>query len=73
VVVDELGSMELISETFVDAVAALFDGDASVVSTVHARKHPFTDRLKRRDDIELILLSKANREDLPERIAKRLL
>jgi nucleoside-triphosphatase len=73
VVVDELGSMELISETFVNAVAALFDGDVPVVSTVHVRKHPFTDRLKRRDDIELILLSKANRDDMPEQIAKRLL
>jgi nucleoside-triphosphatase len=73
IVIDELGKMELASDSFCDAVAALFEKDVSVVATVHAFKHPFTDELKGRADIELIRLSKANRDALPDEIAGRLL
>jgi nucleoside-triphosphatase len=72
VVIDELGKMELASEALVNAVSQLFDGDADVVATVHARKHAFTDELKGRDDTELIRLTRENRDGLPEEIAERL-
>jgi nucleoside-triphosphatase len=71
VVIDELGSMELASAAFVDAVAAVFDGDVPVVATVHAKNQAFTDGLKRRDDVELIRLTKGNRDVIPEQIARR--
>jgi len=72
-VIDELGKMELASERFRDAVTALLDADVSVVATVHAFRHPFTDELKRRSDVELVRLTKANRDDLPDALAARLL
>ena len=71
-VVDELGKMELASARFRDAVAALLDADVPVVATVHTFRHPFTDELKRRSDIELIHLSKRNRDGLPSALAARL-
>jgi nucleoside-triphosphatase len=70
VLIDELGKMELLSERFRDAVGALFDGDAYVVATVQAGRHPFTDALKRRS--EVVRLSAANRDALPAELAARL-
>lgn len=67
-VIDELGKMELASELFRDAVAALFAADTPIVATVHAHRHPFTDGLKRRDDVEVLHVTRANRDALPERI-----
>jgi nucleoside-triphosphatase len=72
VLIDELGQMELAFEPFRDAVRAVFAADVEVVATVHARSHPFTDALKRRSDVELLHLTPANRDALPERLAARL-
>jgi nucleoside-triphosphatase len=67
-VIDELGKMELASERFRDAVGALFDADTPIVATVHAHRHPFTDALKRRDDVEVRRVTRANRDALPKQI-----
>jgi nucleoside-triphosphatase len=72
-VIDELGKMELASARFRDAMTALFDADIPLVATVHAFRHPFTDELKRRADVEVVKLSKANRDDLPGALAARVL
>jgi nucleoside-triphosphatase len=72
-VIDELGKMELASERFREAVTALLDADVPLVATVHVFRHPFTDELKRRTDVDLIRLSKANRDELPDALAARIL
>jgi nucleoside-triphosphatase len=72
VVIDELGKMELASKPFRDAVAALFEADTHVVSTVHAHRHPFTDELKRRADVEVQRVTRGNRDALPEQIRSTL-
>jgi nucleoside-triphosphatase len=72
-IVDELGKMELASARFRDAVTGLLDRDAPLVATVHAFRHPFTDELKRRPGVELVRLTRANRDDLPDALAARLL
>jgi nucleoside-triphosphatase len=69
VVIDELGKMELASETFRGAVADLFDRRLSLVATVHVARHPFTDALKR--DAELVRVTRGNRDELPSKIAER--
>jgi nucleoside-triphosphatase len=71
-IVDELGKMELASARFRDAVTGLLDTDAPLVATVHAFRHPFTDELKRRPGVELVRLTRANRDDLPDALAARL-
>jgi nucleoside-triphosphatase len=73
IVIDELGKMELASERFREAVGAVFDAEVPLVATVHAFRHPFTDELKRRSDVELVKLSKANRDELPDALAERVL
>ena len=69
VVIDELGKMELASEGFRQAVSSLFERNLPIVATVHAFAHPFTDKLKRRPDVETIRISQRNREALPGRLA----
>lgn len=71
VVVDELGKMELASDRFVAAFERLLERPVSLVATIHAFRHPFTDRLKRRPDVEVIHLTSANRDRLPGQLAAR--
>jgi nucleoside-triphosphatase len=73
VIVDELGKMELASSGFREAVLGLFDVSVSLVATVHAHSHPFTDELKRRRSVEVVRLTRGNRDELPARLAERLL
>ncbi|MEV5549630.1 nucleoside-triphosphatase [Streptomyces sp. NPDC052309] len=73
VLIDELGRMELACAPFRDAVRALFDSAAGdVVATVQARPDPFTDALKQRPDVEVVHLTPANRDGMPEALAARL-
>ena len=72
VVIDELGKMELASERFRHAIEELLAGPAALVASVQATRHPFTDRLKQRRDVELIRLRAANRDVLPGELARRL-
>jgi nucleoside-triphosphatase len=72
VVIDEVGKMELASARFREAVSRLLETDADLVATVHVFRHPFTDELKHRRDVERISVTRANRDSLPERLAERL-
>ena len=64
--------MELASEPFRERVAAIFSGRVDVVATVHVFRHPLTDALKRRPDVERIRVTAASRDDLPGQLADRL-
>ena len=72
VLIDELGKMELASEAFREEVAALFDAPNTIVATVHVFRHPLTDALKRRPDVERIRVTHAARDVLPQQLAERL-
>jgi nucleoside-triphosphatase len=72
VVIDELGKMELASGRFRDAVRSLLDQSIPLVATVHSHRHPFTDTIKRRADVEVIRLTRSSRDALPEKLASRL-
>lgn len=71
--IDEVGKMELACSPFRAAVHELFDGETPVAATVHAFRDPFTDALKARSDLELLRLTRENRDGLPRRIAELLL
>jgi nucleoside-triphosphatase len=71
--IDELGKMELASSAFVTAVRGLFDRKTSVAATVHTFRDPFTDALKARPDVELVRLTRENRDSLPGQIVELLL
>jgi nucleoside-triphosphatase len=71
-IIDELGKMELASDAFREAVAALLDRPVPVAATVQSASHAFTDALKRRRDVETMRVTTANRDELPELLAARL-
>ena len=71
-VIDELGKMELASPAFRDAVARLLESPVAVVATVLAGRHPFTDAVKRRRDVEVLKVTAGNRDSLPAEVARRL-
>ena len=73
VLIDELGKMELASEAFRDAVAAVFESETPIVATVHVARHPFTDELKNSASVEILGVSRHSRDDLPEQLVERLL
>jgi nucleoside-triphosphatase len=72
VVIDELGKMELASDRFREAVSRLLETPADLVATVHVFRHPFTDALKRLDDVERVQVTRGNRDRLPEELAAKL-
>jgi nucleoside-triphosphatase len=72
VVIDELGKMELASDRFRDAVSQMFERAVDLVATVHVFRHPFTDALKRRPDVERIQVTHDTRDELPEQLVQRL-
>jgi nucleoside-triphosphatase len=72
VVIDELGKMELASESFREAVSESLACPGPWIATVQAARHPFTDALKHRSDVEVVRVTRANRDQLPEQVAARL-
>ncbi|MFL6244194.1 MAG: NTPase [Acidimicrobiia bacterium] len=72
VVIDELGKMELASDQLQGAVEVLFASSANVVATVHTFRHPFTDDLKERPDVERLHVTAANRDHLARILVRKL-
>lgn len=71
-VVDELGKMELLSGSFRALLDRVFEAPC-VLATVHTHRHPVTDALKARNDVEVVHLDASNRDDLVEKVAERVL
>ncbi|MDP3768164.1 MAG: nucleoside-triphosphatase, partial [Dehalococcoidia bacterium] len=65
VLVDEIGKMECLSTAFVAAVRRLLAGPTPVIATVARRGAGLIAEVKARRDVELIHVTRANRDDLP--------
>jgi nucleoside-triphosphatase len=73
VVIDELGKMELASESFRNAVTAVLKRGSAVLATVQLGRRPFSDEIKRRRDVEVLRVNERNRDELPRELAQRLI
>jgi nucleoside-triphosphatase THEP1 len=71
-VLDELGRMELFSTPFVARLGEVFKAAIPLAATVQVAAHPITDGLKRRADVEQVVVTTTNRDDLPSRLVARL-
>lgn len=71
-VIDEIGKMELTSGAFREAVESILDADRDVLATIPARRHPFIERLRVKGDVEVVRVSRANRDALVKQLAARL-
>ncbi|UCH36411.1 MAG: AAA family ATPase [Armatimonadota bacterium] len=65
-VMDEIGKMELFCAEFRDAVVAAVDGPLRVLATAMGKPHPFVESITQRPDVEVVAVTAANRDGLPD-------
>jgi nucleoside-triphosphatase len=70
ILIDEIGKMECFSARFVAAVRQILDGATPVVATVALKGGGFIAEAKARSDVAVWELTKANREEVPRRLAE---
>jgi len=65
-VIDEVGPMELSSQSFKKAVMEALNSGKTVLGTIHYRaKDPIVLAIKKREDVQIIEVTLANRDKLP--------
>ncbi len=64
IVMDEIGRMELCSDTFQAAVIRALDSPTPVLGTLQKRSNRFLDSVRARNDVEVVAVTPANRECL---------
>lgn len=62
VVIDEVGKMELCSPAFRETAAQALDSGKMVLGTIMAARHPVADDIKRRPDVTVVAVTRANRQ-----------
>jgi nucleoside-triphosphatase len=62
IVIDEIGKMELFSTRFREAVLKAINSRKKVLGTIMLNPHPFADEIKRRPEVKVIELTRANNE-----------
>jgi len=73
VVIDEVGPMELFSQSFKRAVSEALESDKIVLGTIHYRiKTSFISKIKERQDVVIFEVTRENREGLPEIIIQKI-
>jgi nucleoside-triphosphatase len=72
IVIDEIGKMECLSPAFVRAAQRALSGPVPVLGTVALAGGGFISEAKRLPGVEVISLSRENRDRLPDEVAARL-
>jgi len=72
VVIDEIGKMELFSNLFRQAVLAALESGKPVLGSIMLAPHPWADAVKARPEVEVILLTEANRSQVQSDLLTRL-
>jgi nucleoside-triphosphatase len=72
-IIDEIGKMECSSEVFIEAVMCILASPVPVLATVAIKGSGFIREVKLRPDVDLLRVSRDNRDKLPEEIVRRLL
>ena len=68
VVIDEIGSMEILSGDFRAAVLECFAGEKPVLATIRHSAQPFTDAVKKMEDTALVVLSRPTYPEVREQV-----
>jgi nucleoside-triphosphatase THEP1 len=71
-VIDEIGRMELLSRKFRDKIIDLLAQPTNLLATIARRGIGFVEQIKGRNDIELIEVTRKNRDPLREEIQRRI-
>lgn len=74
IAIDEIGPMELFSQTFKDAVVQAVESRKPLLGTIHFRlRNPFIHTIKARDDAETLEVTFENRERLHKAIVGKVI
>jgi nucleoside-triphosphatase len=71
-VIDELGKMEFLSAAFVTLLKQMFQSPNPLLGTVLQGPHPVADRFRQAPGVELIQVTRQDRDALPVGLARRL-
>lgn len=69
ILIDEIGKMEAKSSAFRAAVMRALDSGSDVVATLGVSDEPFLAKVRKRTDVRLVEVTRANRDELPARLA----
>ncbi|MDY7041959.1 MAG: NTPase [Chloroflexota bacterium] len=72
IVIDEIGKMEMLSESFRGAVQEALDSDRDIVGTIMLHPHPWTDAIKENPQVTVLEVCGANRETLAGQVLELL-
>jgi nucleoside-triphosphatase len=72
IVIDEIGKMELFSNRFRNLVRDALSADKQLLATIPLKGNDFIEEIKQRIDIQLLEVTHANRDRLPEAIVEGL-
>ncbi len=72
IVIDEIGKMECFSSRFCETVLKALDSGKHVLGTITMGGGPFIESIKRRSDVEIILVTLTNRGTLDSLILSKL-
>jgi len=72
IVIDEIGRMELFSRRFQDVVMEALDSPKILLGTITAKDNTFTKKIKERQDIKIVTLTRQNFKEI-ETYLERLL
>src|ERR1035438_5520221 len=70
IVIDEIGSMEMMSERFRTALLECLTSTKPVLATIRAASQPFSDQVKKFSDTQTIILTKSNYNQLKLHVRK---
>ncbi|OPY29380.1 MAG: NTPase [Methanomassiliicoccales archaeon PtaU1.Bin030] len=71
IVIDEVGRMEVESQTFIETVKHALDVEKPLLLTLHKKsRNPLLQDIRRRDDVRILEVTPINRNLLPYKIMK---
>jgi len=68
IVIDEIGKMELLSPQFREAVTKVISSDKKVLGTIMLNPHPLADEIKCHPEVEILLVTRDNRNEVMEKV-----
>jgi nucleoside-triphosphatase len=71
-VIDEIGRMELLSRHFRSRISELLAQPTNLLATIAKKGNGLIDQMKRRSDVEIIEVTRKNRDDLPDELARKI-
>ena len=71
-IIDEIGKMELLSARFRSKIIELIGQPINLLATLSKKGDGLIDQIKRRRDVEIIEVTRKNRDELPEEVLRKI-